>query len=91
MAGYDSTIPIDDDIDDYDIAKCDDILENFVTKDALYTALRNWLTEDQYVQFVGDNFGWDEIRRDDIDDEEEEEEDPFFDDSDIDWADGGDA
>lgn len=73
---YDSVITIDDDINDYDIDKADDLLEQLVDKDTLLRSIRCWLSHDQFLQFVGDNFGWEAIERDDLhDDDEEDEED----------------
>ena len=71
---YDSTITIDSDINDYDIEKADDLLRSFVSVDDLVTSLRCWLTRDQFIQFVGDNYSWEEIERDDLDDDSSEDE-----------------
>lgn len=72
--GYKSTITIDDDINDYDYTKADDLLRSFVSVDDLVTNLSTWLSRDQFVQFVGDNYGWNEIVRDDLDDDEDDED-----------------
>lgn len=71
---YTSVIVIDDDINDYDIDKADDLLEQLVDKDTLLRSIRCWLSRDQFLQFVGDNFGWEEIERDDLHDEDDDDE-----------------
>lgn len=76
---YASVIAIDDDINDYDIDKADDLLDLCADKNSIISALRSWLSRDQYIQFVGDNFGWEEIERDGLHDDVDEDEDDFYD------------
>lgn len=76
---YASTITIDDDINDYDIDKADDLIRNFSTVDILVTNLRCWLSREQFLQFVGDNYSWEEIERDDLHDDEDDDENDYDD------------
>lgn len=81
---YDSTITIDDDIQQYSVWKAQDVLESALelAPDRVLAALCSWLSHDQLVQFVGDKLvdDWDELRPDgwdatDDDDDEDVDDD----------------
>lgn len=76
---YDSTITIDDDIQQYSVWKAQDVLESALelAPDRVLAALCSWLSYDQLVQFVGDELvdDWDELRPDGWDDSDDDDED----------------